>query len=942
MKRISIIMSAILFVCMSVFLTGCNEKALAVPANFYLDDEENLNWSPVENARTYDVEITAVADETISVRSTRRTVIGLMTLQEGDYNIRVRAVGGGNVLASPWSETVAFKKLPEAGYTYKALDDGTAWTLSSARASVGDVVIDGEYRGKPVREIADGAFRNNEQVTSVTFTGDTIRKFGNRVFYNCLALVSVTLPQSVESFGTAVFQGCRSLTKADLPESLDAIPDFTYAYCESLGSASISENVKSIGESAFYSCTALKEIDLPDSVETIGQYAFSRNEALNSFTFGAGIKSVGEYAFLLDECLTSVEFSPAYENLDIGRGAFSACTALTGFAFPEGTSAIPALCFDGASELGEVIVPDSVTAVGQLAFQNTQLLTAQTGFAYADHWLIQVPAEIKSGLTALSPEDFGDDEIVGIADAVFRTQGEIGCPDLAEVRLPRSLRFIGEYAFYGCSSLWKVTTETESLLEAVGANAFRSCSFLSNIQFDCELKSIGDYAFRDCVALNNNQINPERLIPTTVTHIGQGAYRGTALFDIVDSYGIIYAANWAVGYDKDRSATSAILKEDTIGIADYAFANHKTLQSMEGVNRVRYLGKGAFMNCENLLEVTLSRNLTEIAPFTFFQCLSLTSVGRTLPQRLRSIGDYAFFQCDSLRRIDLVGTSVEEIGLCAYFSCGAETVDLNEGLETIGAYAFSYDFMKQIELPSSVKTVGANAFTYCQVLETVQLNEGLVSIDKYAFRGCGSLMGIAIPNTVVSLGEGAFLQCERMEKLVLGSALERIGNFAFGLCLNLKSVVFSANIRVIGDYAFLYCAGLDYIMLPASLEYVGSYAFYGCIGATFYTSLSQAPEGWNGRWNSSFRPVIWEAVFADEGYVRSIQTPGGITVRGGISAPERTGYRFLGWSRTEGGEVEYGAREISSLKAGITLYAVWQEGADEPEIPDESEITDEQ
>ena len=927
-KRLKVILTTLLFLSAAVLFAACGGGggSLATPANLYLDEDDNLNWSSVENARTYNVEIVAKADGSRTERSTRRTNTSLYALDVGDYDIRVRAVSGsGN--ASDWSETIAFQRVPDAGYTYRAVEDNTAWALTSARASVGDVEIGDLYRGKPVIEISDGAFRNNDRVTSASF-GKFVRRVGERVFYNCIALTSVTLPDSIVSVGESLFHGCSQLKNADLPAAIDVIPNYTYAYCAALETVTISDEVKSIGESAFYSCTALKDVEIPDSVETIGQYAFSRDSAFTSVKFGSALKSIGEYAFLRDEALTSVSFAPSYETLELGRGIFSECTALSSVVFPNGVSNIPESCFDGATALAEVEIPGSVKGVGQLAFRNTKLLTEQEGWAYAGNWLISVPLETRMALEILSPDDFGNEEIVGIADAVFATVDGIGCPKMSSVMFPASLMYVGNYAFYQCEGLQKIETPIDSKLKEFGANAFRGCSFLSNPRLEnTKLESIGDFAFYGCTVLSNRPDYPEQLVPSSVTHIGQGAYReaGLSSSEKADAYGVIYAGNWVVGYS-GSTAASIILNDETVGIADYAFANDTELLTVEGMPHVRYLGEGAFLNCQSLQEVSLSRNLTAIQPYTFFQCMSLSTVGETL-YSIREIGEYAFFQCDSLRSINLAGASVTEIGDFAFYSCGgAEQIVLNDGLEKIGDYAFYHNLVTEIVMPDSVRSIGSHAFALSEKLTNLKLNEGLLEIGDYAFRYSLGLKEIVIPNSVVSVGNAAFLQCINTETLVLGSGLERIGDYAFGVMGALNSVEFPQELHSIGEYAFVYCTGLKSVVLPKNLEYVGLHAFYGCIGATFYTELDSAPETWSMRWNSSYRPAVWGVTLSDEGYVYSISTDKseGTMARGGLAAPTRTGYQFLGWSKAENAvEPEYTNDELSTLPAGITLYAVY-------------------
>ena len=66
----------------------------------------------------------------------------------------------------------------------------------------------------------------------------------------------------------------------------------------------------------------------------------------------------------------------------------------------------------------------------------------------------------------------------------------------------------------------------------------------------------------------------------------------------------------------------------------------------------------------------------------------------------------------------------------------------------------------------------------------------------------------------------------------------------------------------------------------------------------------------------------------DERFLERIKQENNVTnapATGGISAPERSGYTFLGWATSEGGSVVYTAADIASVANGTTLYAVWQE-----------------
>lgn len=90
----------------------------------------------------------------------------------------------------------------------------------------------------------------------------TVTSIGNKAFYACRGLTSVTIPSSVTSIGDNAFYNCSSLTSVAIPFGLT-----------------------SIGNSAFYNCSSLTSVTIPNSVTSIGDNAFS----------GCGLKSINSY-----------------------------------------------------------------------------------------------------------------------------------------------------------------------------------------------------------------------------------------------------------------------------------------------------------------------------------------------------------------------------------------------------------------------------------------------------------------------------------------------------------------------------------------------------------------------------------------------------------------------------------------------------------------------
>ena len=65
---------------------------------------------------------------------------------------------------------------------------------------------------------------------------DTITSIGEKAFYRCSSLTSITIPNSVTSIGGLAFGGCLSLTSVTIPDSVTSIEGQAFFECTSLTS----------------------------------------------------------------------------------------------------------------------------------------------------------------------------------------------------------------------------------------------------------------------------------------------------------------------------------------------------------------------------------------------------------------------------------------------------------------------------------------------------------------------------------------------------------------------------------------------------------------------------------------------------------------------------------------------------------------------------------
>ena len=946
-------------------LTACG-NAVAAPNvdKFKIDQTNKLTWEAVSGARSYVLEIKNVDLGDVEEVNAKRTSYSLADLLEGDYEIRIKAVAGNkNAKDSEWSEICYFSKEYETGCIYKLVNN-VEYHISKIGSAMDNVVIEAEYRNKPVTAILETAFKGSTKITGIEI-GENVQSIGRSAFYNCsnLTYVNFSKAKSLTTIGKAAFQNCRNIKEIVLPDSVTSIDEYTFAYCRGLESVDLGNGIQSIAGSAFSDCSALTSVVIPDSVTTIGEYAFSENDLLQSVSLGNGVQTINQYAFSGCKALTEVTFGEEGQLTTILDCAFKDCSALTEMKFPAGLKEIGANAFYMCTSLDTVVIPDSVDYVRKYAFHSTKLyfdaVEAGDDFIYADKWVVDCTIKerpkmeeenqsVGKVLQKITKDSF-DREVVGIADRTF-----YGCTDLESVVLGESVKYLGERAFSHCSSLYSIDLSATSI-KTIGVRAFEYCKYLSKVKLGKELPSgevispverIEQYAFAYCERLINTlsgEFIPEASAQSKgITSIGQYAFYKTGLWNSPTA-GVVYAGNWIVGYNGEN-ISEVTLKEGTVGIAEYAFYNCATLTTVKSLNLAKYIGRGAFSKCSSLDRVILNKDLERIEPYTFYGCSVLFDI--SLPLKLQSIGKSAFSKCEKLNGLNFQTTKLKVIEDYAFNACtNIETIVFNGEIEYIGAYAFyKCAMLNSLTLPDSVKELGNRSFGNCTKLGSIAFGKGLTKIGERAFQNAQELKKIVIPSNIVEIGNYAFYKCFNVEEIVLEEGVEIIGDNAFFGLNKLQRLTLPNSIKSIGKYAFKGCEYLQSVVIGENVQSISAHAFYGCKQLTIYVLADSLPEGWHARWNSSYRPVIWGCEM-EEGILTSVTIDKNtISKRDGhvIVSPKREGYTFEAWrAEMDGVEVTYMADKIDTVPVGTTLYAVWTEG-DEPliKLPSEEESND--
>ena len=183
------------------------------------------------------------------------------------------------------------------------------------------------------------------------------------------------------------------------------------------------------------------------------------------------------------------------------------------------------------------------------------------------------------------------------------------------------------------------TGEWEEIYEKVfEKGAFQFCSRLETVRLPESLRKIGDYAFSDCKALVHVDI------PSGVNEIGGRAFQGSSLETVTIPEGIVDLPECIFAGCESLESVKLPSSLNTIGSC--AFCACKKLASInsDDIANVIEIGTGAFRQCSSLSSFKIPPNVVFIENCTFFQCERLERI--ELPQRLRDIhGQKALREC---------------------------------------------------------------------------------------------------------------------------------------------------------------------------------------------------------------------------------------------------------------------------------------------------------
>ena len=294
----------------------------------------------------------------------------------------------------------------------------------------------------------------------------------------------------------------------------------------------------------------------------------------------------------------SGEFTIPDSVTSIGEWAFEDCTGLTSITIPNTVTYIGDHAFYSCTGLTSITIPDSVTSIGAVAFGGCTGLTSISGSAN----------NVSNVVKYIRPSSF----VVEITSGTS----------------------ISQAAFSGCRGLTSITIHDS--VTSIGNSAFRDCTGLTSITIPDSVTSIGSYAFENCTSLVSITIG------NGVTSIDNGAFSGCrGLTSITIGYGLI---------EIDSSVFNQFTNLEKIIVSE----NNIVYASADGILYNKAKTEIIYIPRRIQGAVTIPEGVTSIGAGAFSGCTDLTSI--TIPISVISIGDYAFANCTGLTDIYYNGT----------------------------------------------------------------------------------------------------------------------------------------------------------------------------------------------------------------------------------------------------------------------------------------------
>lgn len=684
-----------------------------------------------------------------------------------------------------------FEYIAQKNLEFTLSTDGTYYTVTGFKqdsdgsyTTYDDMVIPSEYKGLPVKAIADNAFKDMARsLVQTVVIQEGVESIGSKAFYGANGIRHIELPSTITDIGNEAFEGCYRLIsvfdKTNLNLEIGSLDNGGVGYFakDIYSDESQAGKFTEDEEFVFYELpNATKDMYLVDYagryVETLtlpSQYGYKIqsgafiHHSFENLVIKSNVAEIGDFAFYNIYKLQTVTYAKQglYSGLQyIGDSAFADCRSLQ-----------------------SIDISADITNIKDNVFQDCDKLKKINFDRYISDW-----RHFATGWAS----DVSNNCEIQCRDGIVDKYGE-------SFECPAGTSGI-EYKYYEYDETYRVvgmgTANTNSiviprryngcLVTSIDENAFKGNKEITSIVIPNSITYINNNSFADCTNLTYVTL------PDGLESIGNNA------FDNAD-------------------ITSLVIPDSVTSIGWYAFAHNRNMVSAKLPSSLEVMSHSILYNCNKLTDVVIPEGVTNIGD-NAFTGTALKQI--TIPKSVTSIGNSAFSGCNKLTSIRYNGTTSEWKAI---------------EKDVWSQYAYEYGVIYCTDDKMSYKEniiqdiVELNGMTYSfTVGERDYQGYKLVSVtDK-------TLKEVVVPDMcanfpVIAVGGEVFKDNACLQNITLSANLKYIGESAFENCLGLISISIPNKMSDIGDYAFRGCYRLIEVFNDSYMSFSQGYEDDGCI-----------------------------------------------------------------------------------------------------------------
>lgn len=545
------------------------------------------------------------------------------------------------------------------------IEDGNEQLVFNEKV-LSDCPLETVYIGRDVyacdktHNAKDYPFMNNTRITDLLF-GKGITKIPDYGFQNCTGISKVSIPSNILSIGSDAFNGCKKLTELIFEDGDESLSLKTYSSYSNgifnncpitkfyLGrNLSYNEQYK-----LFRRMTQLTDVTIGKTVTEIIKTLFNECGTLNIRSYAIKPPTL---LSKLDVTALEVPQSCSFEYVtadywkDIetiytiinDKKCYPVPVFIDGSMFitinnlcensielKEGEQIVlkvtdPSMAKYGVVVKGTIDITEHLLNEGSLCFELSSKHVNNNIYLYSSSTPIEV--SINESGTLIDKINTADIDKI----EYLKIQGEINGTDLKVINKMTNLKYLDMSEAIIVKGGVPYYENYNTANNVIGDYFMKDMSNLQKLYLPNSITKIGQHAFKNCSNLRKLSI-PPKVLSVDISAFGNCNKLSTL---------IIEDAEDAISFN---SSFSSIPFSSCPIVKLHVGRNFKNSGSYYNTSSV------PFRNKSFLSELSFGKNVTEIADYSFKDCVSLKTL--SLPNSIISIGEYAFSGCKGLLEV---------------------------------------------------------------------------------------------------------------------------------------------------------------------------------------------------------------------------------------------------------------------------------------------------